>query len=128
MEEYCQSRQKILGKLQPYFYPVALALVWEDKQKEYLLERDFLAYQARELSRDWTEPLPLLISLLKERRYGKLRDAHLVFRGEQGLVTEAVWDGEAVKHAARQAAALLAGYSGMEDCCFLLQEETEQDG
>lgn len=128
MEEYCQSRQKILGKLQPYFYPVALALVWEDKQKEYLLERDFLAYQARELSRDWTEPLPLLISLLKERRYGKLRDAHLVFRGEQGLVTEAVWDGGAVKHAARQAAALLAGYSGMEDCCFLLQEETEQDG
>lgn len=128
MEEYCQSRQKILGKLQPYFYPVALALVWEDKQKEYLLERDFLAYQARELSRDWTEPLPLLISLLKERRYGKLRDAHLVFRGEQGLVTEAVWDGGAVKHAARQAAVLLAGYSGMEDCCFLLQEETEQDG
>lgn len=126
MEEYCQSRQKIFGKLQPYFYPVALALVWEDKQKEYLLERDFLAYQARELSRDWTEPLPLLIRLLKERRYGKLADAHLVFRGEQRLVTEEAWETGAVKRAARQAAALLARYSGMEDCCFLLGEEPEQ--
>ena len=122
MEAYCRERQEIFDALQPYFQPAAISLVTETDQKEYLLERDFLAYRAEDLVRDWEDPVELLIHLLKRRRRGNLKDAHMVFRGEQGLVTEEIWDPQRQKMAARRAVRLLARYADMEDCCFLLGE------
>ena len=122
MEAYCRERQEIFDALQPYFQPAAISLVTETDQKEYLLERDFLAYRAQDLVRDWEDPVELLIHLLKRRRRGNLKDAHMVFRGEQGLVTEEIWDPQRQKMAARRAVRLLARYADMEDCCFLLGE------
>ncbi|HIS26698.1 MAG TPA: restriction endonuclease subunit S [Candidatus Pullilachnospira intestinigallinarum] len=126
MEAYCRERQEIFDMLQPYFQPAAISLVTETDQKEYLLERDFLAYRAQELVRDWEDPMELLIHLLKRRKRGNLKDAHMVFRREQGLATEEVWEVQSQKAAARRAVRLLARYADMEDCCFLLGEgETE---
>lgn len=121
-ETYGRERQEIFDDLQPYFQPAAISLVTETDQKEYLLERDFLAYRARELVKDWEDPMELLIHLLKRRKRGNIKDAHMVFRREQGLATEEIWEPEHQKTAARRAVRLLARYADMEDCCFLLGE------
>lgn len=123
METYGRERQEIFDTLQPYFQPAAISLVSETDQKEYFLERDFLAYRAKELVKDWEDPMELLIHLLKRRKRGNLKDAHMVFRKEQGLVTEEAWDPKRQKMAARRAVRLLARYADMEDCYFLLGEE-----
>lgn len=119
---YCQNRQQIFRKAQPFFQPLALSLVTKDGQKEYLLVRDFLTYHSDKICQDWDLPLQLLHHLLREREAGTILDAHLAFQGEQGICTENEWKEDMIKEMAHDGLLLLTLYSGFEDCSFLFEE------
>lgn len=117
--EYCRRRQEIFKRAQPFFQPVALSLVTEQGQREYLLERDFLAYHSAAFCGEEKMPLDCLREMLKQKEQGEILDAHLAFQGEMGICTDADWDRETVKNMAREGLLLLAAYSGLSACGFL---------
>lgn len=123
--EYCRKRQDIFRKAQPFFQPVAFSLVTDRGQKEYLLERDFLAYHSGVFCSKGQNALDCLREMLNQRKQGKILDAHLAFQGETGICTEAEWNCETVKTMAREGLLLLAAYSGFESCGFLFYQEME---
>lgn len=117
--EYCRKRQEIFRLAQPYFQPVAFSFVFIHGQKEYLVERDFLAYYSSVFCEKDEQPLDLLRTILQKRETGELLDAHLAFQGEESICTEADWNEETVKTMAARGLRLLAEYSGLGACGFL---------
>lgn len=117
--EYYGRRQEIFRMAQPYFQPAALSFVTGQGQRDYLLERDFLAYRSGKLSEEWVLPLELLRDLLKKMETGEIRDAHLAFHGENGICTEADWESDLVIKMAREGWKVLAEFSGYQECAFL---------
>lgn len=117
--EYCRKRQEIFRLAQPYFQPVAFSLVSIHGQKEYLVERDFLAYYSSVFCEKDEQPLDLLRTILQKRETGELLDAHLAFQGEESICTEADWNEETVRTMAARGLRLLAEYSGLGACGFL---------
>lgn len=117
--EYCRKRQEIFRLAQPYFQPVAFSLVSIHGQKEYLVERDFLAYYSSVFCEKDEQPLDLLRAILQKRETGELLDAHLAFQGEESICTEADWNEETVRTMAARGLRLLAEYSGLGACGFL---------
>lgn len=117
--EYCRKRQEIFRLAQPYFQPVAFSFVFIHGQKEYLVERDFLAYYSSVFCEKDEQPLDLLRTILQKRETGELLDAHLAFQGEESICTEADWNEETVRTMAARGLRLLAEYSGLGACGFL---------
>lgn len=117
--EYCRKRQEIFRIAQPYFHPVAFSFVSIHGQKEYLVERDFLAYYSSVFCEKDEQPLDLLRTILQKRETGELLDAHLAFQGEESICTEADWKEETVRTMAARGLRLLAEYSGLGACGFL---------
>lgn len=117
--EYCRKRQEIFRLAQPYFQPVAFSFVSIHGQKEYLVERDFLAYYSAVFCEKDEQPLDLLRTILQKRETGELLDAHLAFQGEESICTEANWNEETVRTMAARGLRLLAEYSGLGACGFL---------
>lgn len=117
--EYCRKRQEIFRLAQPYFQPVAFSFVFIHGQKEYLVERDFLAYYSSVFCEKDEQPLDLLRTILQKRETGELLDAHLAFQGEESICTEANWNEETVRTMAARGLRLLAEYSGLGACGFL---------
>jgi hypothetical protein len=120
-EAYAKRRQNIFRRAQPFFQPAAISFVAGGGQREYLLEKDFLAYHAPVLCRQWEEPMELLKSLLRQYESGELQDAHLAFQGEAGICTEAVWSDAVTEDMAREGLVLLAAYSGFGACEYLFR-------
>ena len=118
---YCQHRQQIFKKAQPFFQPLALSLVTKDGQQEYLLVRDFLTYHSDKICEDWEQPLLYLKKLLKDMEQGEILDAHLAFQGENGICTENIWEKEVVNDMAKDGLMLLTLYSGLEACTCLFE-------
>lgn len=116
--EYCRKRQEIFRLAQPYFQPVAFSFVFIHGQKEYLVERDFLAYYSSVFCEKDEQPLDLLRTILQKRETGELLDAHLAFQGEESICTEADWNEETVRTMAARGLRLLAEYSGLGACGF----------
>lgn len=117
--EYCRRRQEIFRKAQPFFQPVAISFVSGQGQKEYLLERDFLAYYSAAFCSMDQYPLDSLRDILLQKGNEKILDAHLAFQGETGICTEADWSPDMVKQMAKEGLLLLAEYSGLDACGFL---------
>ena len=117
--EYCRKRQEVFRKAQPFFQPVAISYVSNQGQKEYLLERDFLAYYSADFCREGKYPLDKLRDILAKMENDKFIDAHLAFQGETGICTEADWNVEIMKQMAKEGLLLLAEYSGLGACRFL---------
>lgn len=117
--EYCRKRQEIFRLAQSYFQPVAFSFVSIHGQKEYLVERDFLAYYSSVFCEKDEQPLDLLRTILQKRETGELLDAHLAFQGEESICTEGDWNEETVRTMAARGLRLLAEYSGLGACGFL---------
>lgn len=117
--EYCRKRQEIFRLAQSYFQPVAFSFVSIHGQKEYLVERDFLAYYSSVFCEKNEQPLDLLRTILQKRETGELLDAHLAFQGEESICTEGDWNEETVRTMAARGLRLLAEYSGLGACGFL---------
>ena len=120
--EYCRKRQEIFRKAQPFFQPVAISYVSSQGQKEYLLERDFLAYYSVDFCREEKYPLDKVRDILAKMENDQSIDAHLAFQGETGICTEADWNVETVKQMAKEGLLLLAEYSGLGACGFLFSK------
>ena len=123
--EYCRKRQEIFRLAQPYFQPVAFSFVTTHGQKEYLVERDFLAYYSATFCEQDDQPLDLLRMILQKTATGELIDAHLAFQGEQSICTEGDWDLETVRIMAGRGLGLLAEYSGLGACSFFWDSDEE---
>ena len=94
-------------------------------QKEYLVERDFLAYYSATFCEQDDQPLDLLRMILQKTATGELIDAHLAFQGEQSICTEGDWDLETVRIMAGRGLGLLAEYSGLGACSFFWDSDEE---